>query len=203
MPRKKKTQPADPPDALDEAAAPKPKRKRQSRYAPKPILAPICPYCGIDSVLDDGTMVYGHTNFGNVWICRNHPGCSARVGCHRGGTGTRPLGTMANEVTRKARTRAHAAFDPLWKRKVEKHGVEKYRARGAGYRWLAEQMGIEFEACHISQFDYDQCMLVIKICTPPYGRKTPVEPSPESEPTTSEEGTEEHGRDHPADQHAA
>lgn len=51
---------------------------------------------------------------------------------------------------------AHAAFDPLWK--VEGH------KRGQLYGWLAKQLGIPKEKCHIGMFDEDMCGRVVEIC---------------------------------------
>ena len=54
------------------------------------------------------------------------------------------------------RKKAHEEFDPIWKRgKIN---------RGQAYQWLAEQLGIEVGACHISWFDAATCELVIRIC---------------------------------------
>jgi len=61
------------------------------------------------------------------------------------------MGPVANSELRKARTDAHAAFDPLWRL--------RYMERNAAYKWLAEQMGIEKEKAHIGHFDIDQCMM--------------------------------------------
>ena len=64
---------------------------------------------------------------------------------------------------------AHAAFDPLWQRKLlklEKIKGSKRRARGDGYYWLSQQLGIPFEDCHIGMFDVDMCKRVVEICAP-------------------------------------
>lgn len=54
------------------------------------------------------------------------------------------------------RKKVHEEFDPIWKRgKIN---------RGQAYQWLAEQLGIEAGACHISWFDAATCELVIRIC---------------------------------------
>ena len=60
---------------------------------------------------------------------------------------------------------AHSAFDPLWKLgRME---------RRAAYAWLAEQLGIRFQACHIGKFDVDRCKQVIEICrTVPAAQQT-------------------------------
>jgi hypothetical protein len=49
-------------------------------------------------------------------------------------------------------------------RKMRKEGISKSVARGAGYRWLADQLGIPKEKCHIGMFSVDTCLRVIEIC---------------------------------------
>lgn len=89
--------------------------------------------------------------------------CKAWVGCHPG-TKT-PLGRLANAELREWKSKAHAAFDPLWKRKMAS-GVKKREARGAGYAWLADQLGIKHEDCHVGMFDVPTCQRVVEICAP-------------------------------------
>lgn len=69
--------------------------------------------------------------------------------------GTMPLGRLANAELRSAKSAAHAMFDPLWKsRKMH---------RGQAYAWLAKQMGLRQEDCHIGMFDVDQCKKVFQV----------------------------------------
>lgn len=93
------------------------------------------------------------------WRCE----CGAYVGCHRG-TDYTPLGRPAGPDTRKARGEAHAAFDPLWKHVAQRDDIALGRARNRGYRFLAEQMGMSREDCHISHMDVALCRKVIEIC---------------------------------------
>jgi hypothetical protein len=58
---------------------------------------------------------------------------------------------------------AHALFDVFWKAAIVHRGWKKGRARGAAYAWLAEQMGIPPEECHIGMFDLDRCAKAIDI----------------------------------------
>lgn len=120
----------------------------------------ICPYCDAPAVLVDSAEVY-HRSYGPIYLCRP---CRAWVGCHKGTT--KPLGRLANYELRVAKQAAHAAFDRLWKSKMSKEGCGKKRARGAGYAWLAEQLGIPRAECHIGMFDVDQCERVVTLCTP-------------------------------------
>lgn len=75
------------------------------------------------------------------------------------------MGGLANAELRKAKMEAHAAFDPLWKRKIEKEGCSKGKSRRAGYRWLSEQLGIPYEKTHIGYMNLDECRKVVEVCT--------------------------------------
>ena len=122
---------------------------------------PYCRYCKNDIHLyyiGDAEYPY-QKDYGPVWKCVP---CDAYVGCHNGTE--RPLGLVADAATRAAKIKAHAAFDPLWMRKMLKEGISKSVARGAGYRWLADQLGIPKEKCHIGMFSVDTCLRVIEIC---------------------------------------
>jgi hypothetical protein len=68
----------------------------------------------------------------------------------------RPLGRLSNAEGRMLKVAAHASFDPLWK-----NGL---KSRSAAYAWLAKQLGIAVEDCHIGQFDEAQCRRVVEIC---------------------------------------
>lgn len=128
-----------------------------SKKRPKP---PICPYCERPSTfLASSAPLYGGRDFGPAYACTP---CGAWVGCHPG-TKT-PLGRLANAELRKAKQAAHAAFDPLWKRKMAKENVGKGFARNAGYAWLAEQLGIHKSECHIGMFDVAMCARVVAVC---------------------------------------
>lgn len=56
----------------------------------------------------------------------------------------------------RARCRAHAAFDPIWK--------SGEMSRSAAYRWLAQQLGIPEAQCHMIQFDIETCDRVTDLC---------------------------------------
>lgn len=119
-------------------------------------LTPKCPYCDGWSEKLTGADVYPHRpDLAEkvFYACRP---CDARVGCHPGTD--KPLGTLANRPLRRSRSRAHAAFDPLW-RDAEHRG----KARRAAYARLAEAMGIAYQDCHISQFNEAQCEHAVQI----------------------------------------
>lgn len=129
---------------------------------------PDCDYCKNPAEL----WRWGHEhypygrNYGRVWGCKP---CAAWVGCHPKGNGmhpeSTPLGRLANAELRMLKQQAHAAFDRLWQAKW-KQGTKKFTARRAGYAWLAQQLGISVDDCHIGMFDDAQCRSVIEICRP-------------------------------------
>ena len=122
---------------------------------------PQCPYCYSDASLVTGKHIYPHRADLHglmFWACKP---CDAYVGCHKKhalmviagrrvvSDGTVPLGRLANAELRKAKQAAHAAFDPMWK--------EQGMSRREAYSWLAHQLGIRVDDCHIGEFNVDQC----------------------------------------------
>jgi hypothetical protein len=131
------------------------------------MMAP-CPYCQSPVELASSAKVYGGRDFGMAYICTRWPACDAYVGVHKGTD--KPLGRLANAELREWKKKAHAAFDPLWMKKLEKRRQERgpeYKkafARGSGYRWLSEQLGIDQKDCHIGMFDVETCKRVVEVC---------------------------------------
>ncbi len=128
----------------------------------------LCRYCRQEARL----MHFGHpqyvyrSDWGPVWACI---GCNAWVGCHDGTT--EPLGGLANAELRKWKRAAHAAFDPLWKKKIAREGCSKGVARRAGYKWLSEALGIPLEKTHIGFMCLEECQKVVEICSKFGGKK--------------------------------
>jgi len=117
-------------------------------------LAPICPYCGTFSKLVTGQRIYPHRQdlFDmQFYLCAP---CDAYVGCHEGTTN--PLGRLADVALRRAKNRAHAAFDPLW--------ISGKMKRQSAYKWLAKQLDIDAADCHIGMFDVEMCEKVVRAC---------------------------------------
>lgn len=113
-----------------------------------------CIYCTRATEMTDGKRLYPH-----LPGLANKPFhacffCDAWVGCHPGST--RALGDVANAEARRSRSRAHAAFDPIWK--------SKEMSRSAAYKWLAASLGIEPSQCHIGTFDTASCNRVVDLC---------------------------------------
>ncbi len=121
--------------------------------------APICPYCGKTAVLTNGREIYPmrrELHRKPIWKCPT-PICEAYVGCH---PGTEiPLGRLANPKLRRAKMAAHRVFDPIWRGDNTQPGD-----RRKAYRWLAEQLGIDPNECHIGMFDEATCWRVVEIC---------------------------------------
>lgn len=111
-----------------------------------------CAYCNRQAELVGGDVIYPHRKdlvSKRFWRCAP---CGAYVGCH--GNTDHPLGRLANAELRAAKMRAHAAFDPMWRR-------QKLR-RSEAYRRLADFLGITPRECHIGMFDVAQCARVVE-----------------------------------------
>lgn len=122
--------------------------------------APSCADCGASAELATGVEVYpNRPDLADkmLWRCV----CGAHVGCHPGTT--KPFGSPAGQDTRAARIAAHAAFDPLWRAKQRRECCSKKAARGAGYKWLADQLGIDRDACHIGMMDASMARRVVEV----------------------------------------
>ena len=121
-------------------------------------MTPNCPYCSQPSKLATGRDIYPHRPdlySKRFYLCRP---CDAYVGCHPGTT--HALGRLANSELRRAKMLAHAAFDPRWKFEQKRRG----RKRSDAYAWLAEQLGIGKDECHIGMMDVDMCRKVVEVC---------------------------------------
>lgn len=115
----------------------------------------LCPYCDKNAVKTTGRAVYPHrTELRDKLFYRCAP-CDAHVGCHPGTAN--PLGNLANSELRQARQAAHSAFDPYWR--------GGSMSRSAAYSWLAKQLGLPKDQCHIGMFDVATCNRVVVICT--------------------------------------
>lgn len=130
-----------------------------------------CQYCLNPAVLLRlGDTGYPYSwDYGPTWTCID---CQAWVGCHPGTENA--LGCLANAELRAAKQAAHAAFDPLWKKKMVKDECSKSFARKSGYRWLSKEMGIPWKNTHIGEFTVEQCLQVVDICTNATKKKEPA-----------------------------
>lgn len=124
----------------------------------------ICPYCNSEAVIVKGDKIYPHRpdlKMLNFWYCDNGHN-PAYVGCHKisiqhGYTGEEPLGRLADAKLRRWKSKAHAAFDPLWKEGI-------FKSRNRAYNWLANKLQISKEECHIGMMSVKQCRQVIEVC---------------------------------------
>lgn len=115
---------------------------------------PTCIECGKQGVLVSGQAIYPHRP--DLYAKRFYRcPCGAYCGCHPGSVV--PLGNPCGPETRKARSAAHAAFDPLW----QKGDL----SRPSAYAWLAAATGIKREKCHIGMMSADQARLVVEVVT--------------------------------------
>jgi zinc-finger-containing domain len=125
-------------------------------------MTPICPYCQSPAEQCTGADVYDNPAHAQkiLWRCRP---CKAWVGCHPG-TDV-PLGRLANETLRKAKRRAHEAFDALWKPGTK----QRCQTRDRAYYWLSQRLRIKRAECHIGMFDVDTCNRVVAACKEAHG----------------------------------
>lgn len=129
-------------------------------------LPPLCPYCDQFSKLAMGSEIYPHRpalKELKFWQCAP---CKAYVGCHKEGAlitvngkrmisdGKVPLGRLADAELRRAKSAAHQALDGLWRTRM--------MSRNATYRWLAKELQMSVDDCHIGMFNLEQCKAVIE-----------------------------------------
>lgn len=131
-----------------------------------------CPYCGGPAkLLGSSTPIYGK-DYGPIWVCLRYPACDSYVGCHKGTT--KPLGRMADKALRLAKSRVHRLFDPMWRAKIARDGCSRHTARAAGYAWLALQLRIPVEKCHVGLFDLELCGRAVDVLGRFYRRVSAV-----------------------------
>jgi len=85
--------------------------------------------------------------------CSRFPECRGTHGAHKNGA---PLGIPADKETKKARIKAHAAFDQIWKG----HHV---RNRFLAYSWMRKAMGLTDSTAHISMLTIPQCEELVRL----------------------------------------
>lgn len=120
---------------------------------------PTCIECANTAKLVTGQRIYPHRRdlySRHFYLCQ----CGAYCGTHKGTT--RPLGYPCGPETRKARSAAHAAFDPLWR------GKSAPMRRDEAYKWLAGKLGIPRGDCHIGMMNADLALRTAKIATRKY-----------------------------------
>lgn len=95
-----------------------------------------------------------HNTFSRPFYgCSRYPDCKGTHGAHANGA---PLGTPANAATKRARIRAHWAFDQIWKKRFVAH-------RGQAYDWMRKAMKLSQNQAHIGMFTAEQCDELIRL----------------------------------------
>ncbi|EPG7067884.1 zinc-finger-containing protein [Serratia marcescens] len=133
-----------------------------------PLPAPtICRFCSGSVRVAGHAEIYGGREFSDwpyVYLCDS---CAAYVGLHP--FTAIPLGTLADEPTRKARKECKPYFERLFNRKLKVSGLtvpQRFETmdRNGAYSWLADQMQIPVAECHFGWFNIEQCQKAKAIC---------------------------------------
>jgi hypothetical protein len=114
----------------------------------------LCDYCRTVAILVGGIKIYPHRKDlykKNFWLCE---ACGAYVGTYKDDS---PLGRLADAELRIEKEKAHKVFDPLWQKGKQ--------SRSEAYVWLAKELKIHEDQCHIGMFDIDMCKKVVSVCT--------------------------------------
>jgi hypothetical protein len=94
-----------------------------------------------------------NSRHGPFYGCTGYPDCDCTHGAHAGGL---PLGVPGDRATRRARIRAHEAFDALWK-----PGPKRRFNRTDAYNWLKLILGCTERDAHIGSLDQETSEMVI------------------------------------------
>ena len=112
-----------------------------------------CDHCGCSSVsLLKNEVKTKKGTYLNSWKCNR---CHSRVSCHPGTN--IPMGHMTDTRGRMMRKFLHNIFDELWQK--------QYMSRDEAYEWLAIELLIKRENCHISRLTKEQLQIAINICS--------------------------------------
>jgi hypothetical protein len=115
----------------------------------------VCDACSSPSIIYTTEADVKGTNkrkWPYIWYCRN---CKASVGCHP--NTNLPLGYMASPYISHLRATLHAIIDPLWQSKL---GTRKEI-----YSWIAKELCLSDEFCHIAQLSLTQLKIAIEFST--------------------------------------
>ena len=115
----------------------------------------VCNYCNEPCEFVLGDKIYPHRpDLFTKGFYQCAP-CDSYVGCHPH-TST-PMGRVANAKLRRLKSTTHQAFDQIWK--------SGQVTRASAYAWLATELKMTKEQCHIGMFDEEQCIQAITMCT--------------------------------------
>lgn len=121
--------------------------------------------CGLVAELVTGNELYPHRqdDLGDKLFYRCKP-CAAWVGVNAS-TGL-PMGSLANEETRKARKRAHEFMQTLIRRKMAREKIGEQRARQLAQAWISERLEIPKDRAKINLMDAATALRVAELCRP-------------------------------------
>lgn len=88
-----------------------------------------------------------------LYVCSRYPECDAYVRV-KAGTGSIPLGSMANGELRALRIEAHQHFDKLY--------LSGLMTKQQAYSWLADQIAAPLSQAHIGYLGEYYCRIVIE-----------------------------------------
>jgi hypothetical protein len=94
--------------------------------------------------------------------------CGAWTSCHQGTAIA--AGRPGSPRTRYLRGKAHEAFDAIWGREADRSAKGYGYARTRAYKWLARELGLSADDCHIGQMTAELCEQVIALCNAKQGR---------------------------------
>jgi len=125
---------------------------KQISYFPIPKYCVNCiPKTKIEYI--DSSYIYGKS-YGMIYICKK---CETYVGVHD--NTNVPLGVLANKELRELKKSAHELFDKLWKNKEN-----KYEARKAAYKWLANELDLkELHFGWLNKYDLKLAIQILKM----------------------------------------
>jgi len=113
----------------------------------------ICPYCGAQALLRDGSFLFEDPFVKHLYVCVRYPTCDAYVAAHH--SSMKPMGSLANESLRRKRMLAHHYFDQLWRCNPPVF------TRKQAYGWLGDRLGGHIRHLHIGYMGEGMCDLVI------------------------------------------
>ena len=128
----------------------KDRQKHKSRKHKKQLL---CPYCGAQALLREGSFLFEDAYVKYLYVCVRYPECDSYVAAHD--SSKKPMGSLANGTLRKKRILAHHEFDRLWK------GNSPVFTRKQAYNWLSDRLGGHLRHIHIGSIGEGWCDLVV------------------------------------------
>ena len=130
------------------------KKGRQKQKSQKHKKQLLCPYCGAQALLREGSFLFEDAYVKHLYVCVRYPDCDSYVAAHD--NNNKPMGSLANGVLRKKRILAHQEFDRLWK------GTSPVFTRKQAYNWLCDKLGGHVRRLHIGSMGDGMCDLVIR-----------------------------------------